>query len=339
MSSAENDVGNDHEDNESLSDRNPCENIVWAVVRLEQEEAQEREEEDEEDCSATLNLHDRQQQQGDDERSQQGTEHSDVSAVAYLCSDDEMENQRKRCTLQRIGWILFWVALACFSLFLQLVLVLWVGSMIQQSKVNKISIPKANLTSNVCCLTQNSTEIVFRTFESDIAAREEPNALIAHCGDCGKCSNPQDIATYDDTADTLYDTAVKCAKKTLLQGRNKGADCMLKVGLTPACTGCWMDSIRCNLRKCAFICMWHGMFRSIDSNGGTAENPTSLNRCTTCDHARCRSSFLSCSGATRARLGIRSDIERAPAQMCSLIETPWWKDDQILESWRNQNKT
>lgn len=230
---------------------------------------------------------------------------------------------------------------AVFSvLFVLLIIVLYSGSRIQQKEVDKAKDTVYLFqTEHVCGLTQNQTStdtVSIRTFESVVKVHE-PDTIVAHCGDCGQCSNPRDIGIYDDTADTLFDTTLGCATKTLLQGREKGTLCMnANVGLTPGCTDCWMDNIMCNIHKCLFICMWQGTWKGINSNGGDANNPTSLNPCTKCDELRCVPEFLQCAGANRRRAGILSDIQRdEDKEVCMSVEPVWWKDQTLYDKWLN----
>eukprot|EP00977_Amphora_coffeiformis_P029927 scaffold43539_cov153-Amphora_coffeaeformis.AAC.1 len=186
-------------------------------------------------------------------------------------------------------------------------------------------------TSRVCAATLYAEEediavepsILFETKESVQVATTENTAdevFIAHCGDCGKCSNPHDIKIYDDTRNTLFETAVKCAKKSFLFGRSVARECMDEyVGFTDGCRDCWVENILCDVRLCIFACLLHTIFSQVE----TGEDSQELNRCTECDEKRCGIDFVVCAGANRRRTGILSDIERdTELEVCQSVEEP-----------------
>lgn len=110
-----------------------------------------------------------------------------------------------------------------------------------------------SLDSLISFETKESAEAV--SSPADTAGDE---AFVAHCGDCGACSNPQDIKIYDDTRNTLFGTTVKCAKKSFLFGRSVAHECMDEnVGFTDGCRDCWVENIMCDVRKCIFACLLH----------------------------------------------------------------------------------
>ena len=211
-----------------------------------------------------------------------------------------------------------------------LLLVLWLGAEYQESKVRQAG-DTLHLyqQEQVCALSSKNGTLSLDTRDSD-----EEASFVAHCGACGACSNPHDIRLYDETKNTLYDDTVQCAKRGLVWGRKTADKCMQdRVDLTPACNDCWVDNILCDLKKCIFVCMWHGWFSQMDSTSGGGT--TALNRCTLCDEKRCGPSFVACAGANRRRAGILSDIERDQEQeVCQSVQPEWWNDESLQELWR-----
>ena len=116
-------------------------------------------------------------------------------------------------------------------------------------------------TPRVCAATVETESLLMETYESvdQVTALSSDNdAFVAHCGDCGKCSNPHDIAIYDETRNTLFETAVRCAKKSFLVGRTVADRCMDdNVGFTDGCRDCWVENIMCDVRYCVFACLLH----------------------------------------------------------------------------------
>jgi hypothetical protein len=78
--------------------------------------------------------------------------------------------------------------------------------------------------------TNNSSTSALVTFPPN---HQNQAAIVAHCGDCGTCSNPYDINIYDVTQNTLFSTTVDCSKRALLWGRKTATNCMMdNVGFT-----------------------------------------------------------------------------------------------------------
>ena len=160
----------------------------------------------------------------------------------------------------------------------------------------------------------------------EIRNKENEDIVVAHCGECGACSNPHDINIYDVTKNSLFGTTTACAKQGLFWGRDSASECMEKnAGLTKGCTDCWVDNIMCDLRKCVFTCLRYGLFNPKKQTG-----TKSLNPCTLCDEKRCGPAFVACAGANRRRSGIRSDIARdANKEICSRADPTWWRDPNL----------
>lgn len=190
---------------------------------------------------------------------------------------------------------------------------------------------------------QQQDSSFLQTVDNITVARQEPNTLVAHCGDCGKCSSPHDVLIYDETKNTLTDTTTKCAKMALIGGRRRATKCMEEsVGLSPECTDCWVDNIMCDVRYCVFTCLW----RLMTSWGDSKSVGGALNACTKCDEMRCGRAFLTCAGANRRRTGILSDIERDfDQEVCQNADEAFWGNEQVqlwyqsLDTSNNKNET
>jgi hypothetical protein len=244
-------------------------------------------------------------------------------------------------------------------LFVVMVLILWCGKTYEQAQVRKgPDTLQFYETPKVCALqlytetnsstpgasgelidtqTLDSVDEPFVLNRTSTDARNVTREIVAHCGSCGSCSNPNDIRVYDQTKNTLYRDSVRCAKRGILGGRNAVEQCFLsQVDLTPTCTDCWVDNVMCDLRKCIFTCFWHAVFnKGVHSK---AEGSEALNDCTRCDEVRCGSQFITCAGANRRRTGILSDIERdVKTEVCHKVDPKnWWNDESIQMAWENQ---
>jgi len=69
-------------------------------------------------------------------------------------------------------------------------------------------------TQEVCAavMSENKSTLDFMTFDNENAIPKTGNttAKIAHCGECGSCSNLNDIGIYNSTTQTLYQNAKIC---------------------------------------------------------------------------------------------------------------------------------
>jgi len=264
------------------------------------------------------------------------------------------------------------IALLIFVLLLFLILVF--GKIHEQRQVQSMGSTTALYqTPHVCAAlvvppppnsATNEQQLVFETFEDASIVQEmrheeaskvsmealdrnqsqpsselpsDDTVMLAHCGDCGQCSNPRDIQIYNDTQHTLYKDSLACGKKGVLGGYNAAKQCMEeRVGLTEGCTDCWVDNMICTAQKCLFSCVWHMLFHGNVHGGSQSE---SLNACTQCDEVRCGPQFLACAGANRRRSGIVSDITRDEDEQCTVIAPrQWWNEPHVQEMWNQQQE-
>lgn len=259
--------------------------------------------------------------------------------------------QKRMKTLKRLCSCMQYSILA----LLIILLVLWIGKHVEQNHVDRapstvdlyskpqvctlLNVPNdvVNYNSTVSSQHQRSPKPLhqrklqhshyIQTLSNVSIAREKENSLIAHCGDCGSCSTPQDVAIYEQTKNTLTDTTAKCAKLALIGGRRRATKCMNDhVGLSGACTNCWVDNIMCSIKSCVFTCLW----RQLTSWGDEKSVGGELNDCTRCDELRCGRAFLLCAGANRRRTGIVSDIERDfDQEVCMVADEAFWRNEEL----------
>jgi len=233
-------------------------------------------------------------------------------------------------------------------------LIIWLGTENEQFHVrNAPSTTDLYQSSDICGILVNTSEssaagIEIETFASVAEFRaedpyhEEENEssnVVAHCGACGSCSNPNDVLIYDNTRNTLFQDSTKCAKMALIFGRKTATKCMAEaVGFTPGCNDCWVENIMCDLRYCIFTCLWYGLFSQVDGGHDSNSSSTALNPCTHCDEMRCGRKFVMCAGANRRRAGMLSDIERdTEKELCRSVTDHWWNDASLQDQWRTQH--
>mmetsp|Transcript_4699 Transcript_4699/g.12288 ORF Transcript_4699/g.12288 Transcript_4699/m.12288 type:complete len:446 (-) Transcript_4699:148-1485(-) len=182
--------------------------------------------------------------------------------------------------------------------------------------------------------------IAHLNLDSPEQANAAQNLTVAHCGDCGYCSNPHDIKIYDDTKDTLFQDSLACSKLAVLGGADDVRDCLQdRIGFTQGCNDCWVDNIMCDVRNCLFVCMWQAMFSTVDADKNTKSDRTQqdLNACTQCDEKRCGPAFVQCAGANRRRSGIVSEFKRDDRdEVCHSVQVGWWQNEAVQQYYRQQ---
>jgi hypothetical protein len=143
-----------------------------------------------------------------------------------------------------------------------------------------------------------------------------PSVHVLHAGACGACSNVPDIEVLRRTRATLTETSKACAMRYFLLGRAAAATCFSAVGLSPACTDCWLDDMACAIRHCTFVCVRSTLLGEANTVSGQ------LNACLACDEFHCGPAFARCAGASRRRAGIVSDIDRPASEVWDGALTP-----------------
>lgn len=209
-----------------------------------------------------------------------------------------------------------------------------VPSNVSKADVPLLSIKKNQIRDDDTFEHQDRSSMLYPQLASSTHASAEivrSNAgIVQHCGNCGQCSNPHDVAIYDDTRNTLFQSTLHCSYRALVLGRQSVTDCMQQsVGFTDKCNDCWVDNIMCDARNCLFTCAWTTLVSRIKKQSSTEDDPQQLNACLQCDEKRCGPAFLQCAGANRRRAGILSDIQRNANQLCQAVDEEWWKSESL----------
>jgi hypothetical protein len=150
--------------------------------------------------------------------------------------------------------------------------------------------------------------------------------LVAHCGECGQCSNPADILRYVETRKTIAGTARECGKYAVFGTYEQLTECLEeKIGFSRSCTECWTDNMISTATFCLFTCTEATLTGAHTTNNvrGTGNETVRLNQCIYCDEKMSGPAFVQCSGVARRRLGVESEIERNPAEQCRNTNIDW----------------
>lgn len=200
---------------------------------------------------------------------------------------------RRRCCFFIKG-----LCLGCVPIVIILVIVFLVGEHVQRKNQRKApTISELYNTTKVCAVDtsqfgsdRNTTGVAvpFTTYDNALEATQNGQE-VAHCGPCGKCSNPSDLFLFSYDTNILDVISENCAWRTIT-GYPSVKKCLRgKIGFTPGCQDCFGEFVNCGTKQCAFICL-HSKFYGDDD-------------CQICRYRRCGASFLSCSGVSRKRLG------------------------------------
>jgi hypothetical protein len=222
--------------------------------------------------------------------------------------------------------IVWWV-LVVFSLS---IVIVNLGSTTQQENARK-KLPYVSeaLYSNmnegpVCAFDNKGEESNITTFRDREAARAA-GFLVLHCGACGACSDWDNLRQEYVTRKTLAKDSAACAKKSVFGGSGAVLECLNQppISFQGKCAECWLDSIRCAKKFCGFIYMQSLMTNTF----GDFEVEEDMITSASCEEAYCEAGnpgdFVSCSGATRRRMNVASDIERPGAQLCGIVDVDW----------------
>lgn len=239
-----------------------------------------------------------------------------------LCCDFRVKPRTRR------EKILFWTyrALLCFAFIIYgFMIVLMVGSRVENTRAAKSPSTTMYFTEpQVCAFNPIDPQQPFQSFPNREAA-VAADWTVAHCGECGKCSNPHDIIIYVETRNTISVTAQTCGVARFFGGYGKLVDCLQgKIGFTRPCTYCWADNMVSTGSMCLFSCLrtiFDGFMRS--NNVAGAGDQGWMNQCLFCDERMSGPHFVTCSGVARRRLGITSEIERNPVEQCKNVDISW----------------
>ena len=92
-----------------------------------------------------------------------------------------------------------------------------------------------------------------------------------------------------------------------------------KIGFTEECSMCWTTDEMCAKDNCFFIFLLSVFTNQVNNYNVGHDDITSA----TCDEALCGPEFVPCSGATRRRMNIESDIPRPASQQCNVVQEDW----------------
>jgi len=91
------------------------------------------------------------------------------------------------------------------------------------------------------------------------------------------------------------------------------------IGFTEGCSDCWTHDGYCARENCMFIYLQSVFTNQVNNYNVGHDDITSA----TCDEALCGPDFVPCSGATRRRMNIISDIPRPVSQQCKVASEDW----------------
>jgi hypothetical protein len=224
-------------------------------------------------------------------------------------------------------FVLKWVLWGITSLSHLLFLIICIGATMQQKTVRKalpstfaLLYPPDYVKSAMCAWDKASPTGDIRTFESPDAVAEA-NYTVIHCGACGACSNWNDLRLQWTTRSNLAQLGQTCVQKKFFGGGTEAVqDCNEElIGFTEECSECWTVDQMCASTQCLFIYLQSLVVNQV-SNFNVDPNDITT---TTCDEALCGPEFVPCSGATRRRMNIVSDIPRPKDQQCTVANENW----------------
>lgn len=140
-----------------------------------------------------------------------------------MCCDFRVQ---RRTGVEKCLYWTFRVGLAFFFLIYMLVIVVLIGSRIENSNAERAPDTTPNfILDPVCAFNPLDTAEPFVTF-STAAAANESGLFIAHCGPCAFCSNIGDIQTYVETRKTVAASAKTCGATAVLGSYDAVVECL-----------------------------------------------------------------------------------------------------------------
>jgi hypothetical protein len=250
-------------------------------------------------------------------------EKDDRSRIKKLCCDYRVtpRSRNEQC------W--FWMhrSILCFLLVMYVFfLVLKLGSFNENWDAALAPDTSYNfILDDVCAFNVSSPFQPFVSYPTKQEAVDD-GLVVAHCGKCGACSNPDDIQKYVETRKTIARTAKKCGSKAVFGSYQELQDCLEeKIGFSSPCTKCWTNNMINTATYCLFTCMKATFTGTATTNNvkGTGNTTVWLNQCIYCDEKLSGPAFVNCSGVARRRLGVVSEIERNPDEQCKNVDINW----------------
>lgn len=221
-----------------------------------------------------------------------------------------------------VRWTL-WTLACCWHLGFTVVNI---GASYQQNKVRGAlhetyeNLYPTNYTTGVMCAWDKaSPDADIRTFDS-LSDVTDAGYTVIHCGACGSCSNWNDLGLQWTTREHLAQKAKNCVTKSILGTREDVQTCNEDtIGFTEECSLCWTNDEYCARDNCMFIFLQSLFTNQVNNFQVGPDDITSA----TCDEALCGPRFVPCSGATRRRMNIISDISRPTSQQCGVASEDW----------------
>jgi len=249
------------------------------------------------------------------------------SACCCKCCRTTKE-KRVKSVPENIFYVTKWSLWSITSLFATFVTIINIGAT-SQVRVTMRYLPVTDeILYNhinegpVCTFRDNGSTGPYNvtTFETADAARNA-NETIAHCGACGACSTWNNLRLEWTSRNELAEKSKKCAVKGLFSGSSAALQCMDEtVGFDEACSKCWIDDMQCATHYCSFIGIQSMIINTLSDLRVAPGTITSA----TCEEAMCELEFVPCSGASRRRMNIHSDIERPKNQQCTNVNGSQW---------------
>jgi len=205
------------------------------------------------------------------------------------------------------------------------VLVVLLGAYVENKQAAMAPDTSYNFVTDAVCAFDPTGS--YETFESAEKA-VQAGYTVAHCGSCGECSNPSDIQRFVETRKTVADQAKQCSIQAIFGKDEELVECLEKeIGFTRSCTTCWAENMKNTAKHCMWTCLSSILTGIAKSN--TVEDAHDydwLNQCVFCDEKRSGPAFVKCSGVARRRLGIQSEFERNPEELCSTVQVNYLSD-------------
>jgi hypothetical protein len=214
----------------------------------------------------------------------------------------------------------------CVSFLAVYLTVVNIGATAQQATVSAslndafaVLYPPHYQTGPMCAWDEAGPDGTIKTFDT-LAEVEAAGYRLIHCGACGECSNWNDLRLQWTTRTFLSKVSKSCAQKSLFGSTEDVQECNEElIGFTPGCAECWTVDELCASKNCFWIYLQSVFIDAVADFRVGLDDITSA----TCDEALCGPVFVPCSGATRRRMNIKSDIERPLYQQCTPVQEDW----------------